>query len=176
MTNEDKIIKLFTRTELRENEEVIDNRSFIIAEELSLTVGYVSETISEYLDNKLNYNNQLRSIKDLIYKENCNKSSFDIGNIILKEDSITKDLELELKALKIHSKNLSRQLIKLKEENKLLKSDSNKINKCNNLIKSGLRTVDITKALGYKNRSSLYGLVKRYTNMDYVSYRNTLLK
>ena len=49
----DEVINLFNRTELREGELIIDNRSSKIAKELSYPTAMVDETISEYLNLKI---------------------------------------------------------------------------------------------------------------------------
>lgn len=47
------VIALFNRTELREGEEVIDNRDSKMAKELNLPTSMVSDTVSDYLNLKI---------------------------------------------------------------------------------------------------------------------------
>jgi hypothetical protein len=49
----EKVIAAFNRTQLRLMETVIDNKDTTIARELGYTVAFVGNTISEYLEDKM---------------------------------------------------------------------------------------------------------------------------
>ena len=50
---EKKILELFYRTELREGEDVIDNRSPLIAKELNLNISMVNQTLDREIKRKV---------------------------------------------------------------------------------------------------------------------------
>lgn len=55
------VLKLFYRTELRNGEKIIDNRTTIIAKELDLHPGEVNWIISEHLNEKFNKLNKQKN-------------------------------------------------------------------------------------------------------------------
>lgn len=61
MTQEinEKVIRLFLRTELRDGEEVVDNRDSVIAKELGIKTKHAEIAIRTYLSDHFNKLNKL---------------------------------------------------------------------------------------------------------------------
>lgn len=50
--HKEDILSLFYRTELRENEDLIDNRSITISKELDIALPIINEFLSKHLEEK----------------------------------------------------------------------------------------------------------------------------
>ena len=171
MNNEERVIELFNRTELRDGESVIDNRDSVMAKELGLPVKFVSDVTYNYLDSKFRK----------VYEDSFLKEQFSTDKKT-ESDSIKNDFNTQIdklnKKISIYEKNeikLKREIKYLENENNRFNTDANKLILCKELIIQKIKSKDISKSLGYNNRASLYKLVKRATNMNYPEYKNKIL-
>ena len=157
MSNKDNIISLFNRTELRDGEEVIDNRDPSIAKELGLNLSVVTKEITMYLDDKFSIINK--------------------RDVFVDKDTVLVDYEVALRHIEFLEFELNKSKNKydsLLKKHQRVNRDSDRLKVCNEMIKEGFNTNEITSALGYKNRTTLYRFVKRVKNMTFVEYKKEL--
>lgn len=158
MTDEERIIALFNRTELRKGETTISNSDSTISNELGLNLSVVTKTITDYLDSKF----------DVINKR----------DVFIDKDTVVIDYEVSLRRIEFLELELSKGKNKydaLLKKHQRVNRDSDRLKVLNEMIIEKFSTPEIVSALGYRSTTNLYDFVKRAKKMKYSEYKKQLL-